>query len=127
MDAYAGSPKIRRIRSRSQKTRRGTVAARVAVAEKTSSPALAVVPQIGELLGAPAEKPARGRGRPRAFVPQLILDYATAWFLKTGSVGQVLEQLQREGLGKFPRNTLKRALLRRKAELDVQNSDPSHY
>lgn len=93
------------IRSRSQKVRRATVAHRATLAETSG----------------------RGPGRPPAEIPKLILDYAVAQWLKLESFSAVVQLLEREKLGTFPINTLKRHILRRKHELDVQFSDPSHY
>jgi len=74
-----------------------------------------------------AETTGRGPGRPPADIPKLILDYAVAHWLKTRSFSAVVNLLEEEKLGTFPINTLKRHILRRKHELDVQFSDPSHY
>jgi len=75
-----------------------------------------------------AETSLRPPGRPRRETPRLILIYAIQQWLKPGAtLSGVLDLLEREGLGSFPRNTLKAHLLREKAELDKQNSDPSHY
>lgn len=66
-------------------------------------------------------------GRPLADIPKLILDYAVAHWLKTRSFSAVVQLLEREKLGSFPINTLKRHILRRQHEIEVQFSDPSHY
>ena len=69
----------------------------------------------------------RPRGRPRAELPGLLVDYALAAWLKHGSWSLVFEQLATGGFRSLPRMTLQRHVLRRKAELDVQASDPCHY
>ena len=74
-----------------------------------------------------AETSGRGPGRPRADIPRLVLELAVAHWLKTNSFSSVVKLLEEERLGTFPINTLKRHILRRKHELDVQWSDPSHY
>jgi hypothetical protein len=68
----------------------------------------------------------RSRGRPLTSIPILILDYGVALYTAHSNWATVLGRLEREGIS-YPRNTMIRRILRRKAELDVQNSDPSHY
>lgn len=68
------------------------------------------------------------RGRPRSEVPDLLLNMATAQFLKMGPQWErIAEQLQRDGFVRVPKNTLIRRVLERRLELDKQNSDPCHY
>jgi hypothetical protein len=57
----------------------------------------------------------------------MLVDYATAHFLKSGKWCDVFAQLKAAGFAPVARMTLVRHVQRRKAELDVQNSDPCHY
>lgn len=73
-------------------------------------------------MGAPKKQ-----GRPPAEVPSTLIDFALAHFLKTGRWSTVQEELARAGFRSVARMTLQRRVLQRRAELDAQNSDPSHY
>jgi hypothetical protein len=66
-------------------------------------------------------------GRPLAPIPTLVLDLGVALYMRHGAWGPVLKDIERSGNGTYPRNTLIRRIEQRKAYLDVQNSDPSHY
>lgn len=61
-------------------------------------------------------------------MPDLLLNIATAQFLKLGPQWErIAEQLQRDGFVHVPKKTLIRRVLERRLELDKQNSDPCHY
>ena len=57
----------------------------------------------------------------------MLIDFALAHWLKTGRWSTVHDELKAAGFKPIARMTLQRRVLQRRADLDAQNSDPSHY